>query len=385
MRGYFLVAFIAALSTYCLTWVVLRVALRFHIYPAIRARDVHTRPTPRIGGIAIFGGIMLGLAAAGRLSWFDEVFRHRGSIAALALASLLIVFIGVFDDLWDMEWYSKLAGQFLAAGILVWQGFQIVSLPIGGTLIGSGLVSAIVTTLFIVAAMNAVNFIDGLDGLVSGVMLIAATVFFFYVYLLTIRTSPTDYFNTATLVTSLIIGGCIGFLPWNWHPARIFMGDSGALLLGMLLAASAVSVTGQIDPEIMADSSVWLPLLVPVVVFTLPFIDFMLAVVRRVAAGKSPFSPDRRHLHHRLLNLGHNTYTAVLVFYSWTLVLSLSCFLFMLWSWWWVVGFFVIGVLVCTLLTFWPVLQPALGWGPRIPNELQLAARRFPPRNEDAQ
>ncbi|KAB1643742.1 undecaprenyl/decaprenyl-phosphate alpha-N-acetylglucosaminyl 1-phosphate transferase [Pseudoclavibacter sp. CFCC 14310] len=377
MKGYALVAFVAAVATWGLTWAVLRFALRFHIYPAIRARDVHTRPTPRLGGVAIFIGIMLGLFTASRIEWFSEVFRHPGQMAALAAASLLIVFIGVFDDLYDMVWYAKLAGQFLAAGILTWQGFQIVSLPIGGTLIGSGVVSALLTTILIVLTMNAVNFIDGLDGLVAGVILLASGVFFLYVYLLTVRTSPTDYFNLATLVAALLIGGCVGFLPWNWHPAKIFMGDSGAMLLGMLLAVSAISVTGQIDPQTLSDSSVWLPLLVPVVVLSLPFVDFALAVIRRVGAGKSPFSPDRKHLHHRLLGLGHNTYTAVAVFYSWTIVLSLSCFLFMVWPWPFVVVFAVIGILCCIVLTFWPVLQPQLGWGPPIPNELQLTARRI--------
>ncbi|MFU0805169.1 MAG: Undecaprenyl/decaprenyl-phosphate alpha-N-acetylglucosaminyl 1-phosphate transferase [Pseudoclavibacter caeni] len=378
MRGYALAALVAAVVTFVLTWGVLRFALRHHIYPQIRSRDVHTRPTPRLGGIAIYGGILLGLFTASRMTWFAEVFRHQGAVWALVGASTLIVFIGVFDDLYDMVWYAKLAGQFLAAGLLTWQGFQIVSLPIGGTLIGSGWASAALSALVIVLTMNAVNFIDGLDGLVTGVVLLASSVFFLYVYLLTVRTSPTDYFNTATLIAAVLVGGCAGFLPWNWHPARIFMGDSGAMLLGMLLAVSAISVTGQIDPQTMtSDSSIWLPLLVPVVVLSLPFIDFAMAVIRRVGAGRSPFSPDRRHLHHRLLDLGHNTYTAVATFYSWTLVLSLSCFLFMLWPWWLVALFAAVGVAACLTLTFWPVLQPRLGRGPAIPSELELAARRI--------
>ncbi|MFT8637005.1 MAG: MraY family glycosyltransferase [Pseudoclavibacter sp.] len=376
MRGYLIVMAVAAVCTLLLTVLVWRFSLRYHLYPAIRERDVHTRPTPRLGGIAIFLGIAIAVAVSSRIHWFRLVFDHPGPFVALAVAALLIVSIGVIDDLWDLEWYTKLAGQALAAGILAWQGFQIVSLPIGGVLIGSGGGSLAVTVIFIVLIMNAVNFIDGLDGLVTGVVLIASAVFFVYTYVLVTRTSPTDYFNLASLLTAAIVGACIGFLPMNWHPARIFMGDSGALLFGMLMAVSAVSVTGQIDPSLMRDQSVWIPLLLPILVLTIPLVDFTMAVFRRVRAGKSPFSADRKHLHHRLLDMGHNVFSAIAVFYSWTLVISVSCFLPIVLPLGWVLLWFVVGCAACILLTLWPRLQRRWTWLPQLPAEPRMMRHR---------
>jgi UDP-GlcNAc:undecaprenyl-phosphate GlcNAc-1-phosphate transferase len=377
VRGYLIVTAITAICTFVFTVIVWKFSLHFKLYPAIRARDVHTRPTPRLGGIAIFLGIVVSMLVASRIHWFRLVFDHPGPFLALVVAALLIVTMGVADDLWDLEWYTKLAGQLLAAGILAWQGFQIVSLPIGGVLIGSGGGSLVITVLFIVLIMNAVNFIDGLDGLVTGVVLIASGIFFLYTYLLVTRTSPTDYFNLASLLMVAIVGACLGFLPMNWHPARIFMGDSGALLLGMLMGVGAVSVTGQMDPDLVTyDRAAWFPLLLPILVLTIPLIDFTMAVTRRLRAGKSPFAADRKHLHHRLLDMGHNVFSAIAVFYAWTFIISLACLLSMLLPLGWVVLGFVLGAFACGVLTYWPRLQQRWPRLPQIPSEETMAVRR---------
>jgi UDP-GlcNAc:undecaprenyl-phosphate/decaprenyl-phosphate GlcNAc-1-phosphate transferase len=236
LRAYLLIMVVAALVTFAATFLTLRLSRKHSIMPEIRERDVHTDPTPRIGGLAMLIGFLVSLAVAASLGWFSSVFEDPIHILAIAAAATLIAIIGVLDDILDLDWTIKLAGQFMAAGILAWQGVQIVSLPIGGLVIGSYGVSIVVTIFITVLVINAVNFIDGLDGLVAGVVLIGTSVFFIYTYLLAQQTSPTNYFNLASLISAIVIGVCLGFLPLNWHKAKIFMGDSGAMLLGLLMA-----------------------------------------------------------------------------------------------------------------------------------------------------
>ena len=359
MRAYLLVAAISALVTYLATWVVLKLSHKYKIYPQIRARDVHTKPTPRLGGVAMFLGFTVALVIAGSLGWFHAVFEDPSHIIAIGLAALLITAIGFFDDLYDLDWTIKLGGQLAVAGILAWQGVQIVSLPIAGLTIGSFGMSLVVTVFLTVTVMNAVNFIDGLDGLVSGVVLIGTFSFFVYCYLLAQKTSPSNYFNLAGLLSAIVMGMCVGFLPHNWRPAKIFMGDSGAMLLGMLMATSALTVTGQIDPHTAGQDDLlpaFIPLILPLAILLLPLLDLTLAVVRRLRAGKSPFSADRKHLHHRLQDLGHGHVGSVVVFYVWTLLISVTCLLFFFWPWTSIAAFFFFGVLLATGYTLWPII-----------------------------
>jgi UDP-GlcNAc:undecaprenyl-phosphate GlcNAc-1-phosphate transferase len=275
----------------------------------------------------------------------------------------LITVIGFLDDLYDLDWSLKLAGQFVVAGILAWQGVQIVSLPVAGLTIGSFGISFVVTVFLTVLVMNAVNFIDGLDGLVAGVVLIGTVVFFAYSYLLAKQTSPTNYFNLASLISAIVIGMCVGFLPYNWHRAKIFMGDTGAMLLGLLMATSALTVTGQIDPTLVSRGEIvpaFIPLVLPLAILVLPLLDFSWAVLRRLRAGKSPFSADRLHLHHRLQDFGHSHLGAVVVFYVWTAVISGSCLLFFFLPVWNVVGIFSIGVVTALIYTVRPVIKRKL-------------------------
>jgi UDP-GlcNAc:undecaprenyl-phosphate GlcNAc-1-phosphate transferase len=269
---------------------------------------------------------------ASQLPQFQVVFSSPGPVVAILASAALIVIIGVADDIWDLDWLTKLTGQILAAGILAWQGVQLVTVPIGGVTIVPPVIGLVVTVFAVVLVMNAVNFIDGLDGLVAGVAIIANSVFFVYCYILTNAIGESEYFNIASLITAVLIGACVGFLPLNWHPAKIFMGDAGALLVGLMMAASAISVTGSVDPFTLISSRqllpAFIPILLPLAILVMPLLDFSLAVSRRLRAGKSPFSADRKHLHHRLLDMGHTHFQAVLIFYSWTAVFAVGTLLF---------------------------------------------------------
>ncbi|TPX04877.1 undecaprenyl/decaprenyl-phosphate alpha-N-acetylglucosaminyl 1-phosphate transferase [Schumannella luteola] len=372
MVFYVLVAGIAAIVTFTVAVLIYRLSHKYRLYPKIRARDVHTRPTPRLGGIAMFVGVIAAFAVASKLPAFELVFSDSGKILGVLGAALLTVVIGVIDDLIDLDWVTKLAGQVISAALLAWQGAQLASLPIpGGLLIGSPFLSLAATIFICMLVMNAVNFIDGLDGLVAGVAIIASGVFFIYTYVLSVGPTQTEYFNLASFLAVTVIGVCIGFLPLNWRPAKLFMGDAGALLVGLLMAASTIAATGQLDPGNVTvqvptpDSGVvlggsgllpaFIPILLPFAVLIVPLMDFALAVTRRLRAGKSPFSADRKHLHHRLLDMGHSHLHAVLIFYGWTLAASVGCLLFLFVDWWWALIVTALGFLVCAIITLSPL------------------------------
>jgi UDP-GlcNAc:undecaprenyl-phosphate GlcNAc-1-phosphate transferase len=354
--------------TFGLSLAVWKISVRYHLYLGIRERDMHTRPTPRLGGIAMFIGVLgafgVALLLAARHPVLNVVFADPTQVLAVLGGAFLIVVMGVIDDLWNLDWMTKLAGQFIAAGIVAWLGVQIYSLPIGGSItVGSSWMSLAITVFAIVLVMNAINFIDGLDGLVAGVALIANGAFLVYIYLLTREISPTNYFSLSAVIAAILVGACAGFLPLNWHPARMFMGDAGALLIGMLMAVSAISVTGKINPSTISGLGtgqlfpVFLPIILPFAVLVVPLLDFTMAVLRRLRAGKSPFSADRKHLHHRLIDMGHTSLGAVVVFYSWTAVLSVGCLLFFFRPYWIAGAFLIAGTTCCVLITLAPVLH----------------------------
>ncbi len=361
MLALMLMAVVSGAVTFGLSWLILRLSRKYRLYPAIRERDVHTRPTPRLGGIAMFFGVMVALLIASAIPFFRVVFANPSAVLAIAGAAFLIVLVGVADDIWDLDWTIKLAAQLLVAALVAWQGVQILSLPIGGLTVGSPYMSLTITILTIVLVMNAVNFIDGLDGLVAGVSLIANGVFLIYSYLLARETSPSNYFNLASLLAAVLVGACAGFLPFNWHRARLFMGDAGSMLVGLLMATSAIAVTGQIDPSSLARSELlpaFLPVVLPFAILLLPIADFTLAVLRRVSAGKSPFTADRKHLHHRLLDMGHSHLHAVLILYSWTATVSVGMLLFFVVKPYWIAAVILLaGLAACTVVTLLPLTR----------------------------
>jgi UDP-GlcNAc:undecaprenyl-phosphate GlcNAc-1-phosphate transferase len=245
----------------------------------------------------------------------------------------------------------------------------LFDLPFGGIVVPGAFPSLILTVFVVVLVMNAVNFVDGLDGLVAGVAIIANGTFFVYTYIQQSQNN-LNYFNLAALITAVLIGCCIGFLPINFHPAKMFMGDSGALLVGLLMAVSAINVTAYIDPGDVAtaklDHSIvlvsFIPILLPFAILILPLLDFGLAILRRIRAGKSPFSADRKHLHHRLLDMGHTHLNSVLLFYAWTLVVSVGLLMFLFVQWWWAVTFIIVGFIVTSAFTLAPLGRRRRAW-----------------------
>lgn len=354
MRVYLLVMLIAAAVTFLATPVARELAWASNAMTPVRDRDVHTTPTPRLGGVAMLVGFLAAMTLAAQMPFLEGVFEVTNQAWGIMAGATLVSLLGVADDIWDLDWVTKLAGQVLAAGVMAWQGVQLITFPVFGLTIGSSRLSLITTVLVVVVCINAVNFVDGLDGLAAGLIAIGGLGFFVYTYLLTRDATPSDYSNLATLVTVVLVGVCLGFLPHNFHPARIFMGDSGAMLLGLLVAAAAIVVTGQIGVGSQTrreEFPAFLPIVLPVAVLLLPLLDMVLAVVRRVGAGNSPFKPDRLHMHHRLLALGHSHRRAVLIMYLWTAVFAFGAAALALFSTTAVLVAVGVGTVAATLIT----------------------------------
>jgi UDP-GlcNAc:undecaprenyl-phosphate GlcNAc-1-phosphate transferase len=324
VREYLVVLFVAAAATYLLTPIARVGAVRVRALAEPRDRDVHAIATPRLGGLAMYAGILIAMLVARNLPALQVAFRESDVKAVLA-AGGVICLLGVADDKWGLDALTKLAGQVVAAGVMVLLGLQLlfVLVPGRGTISLGADVGVPLTVLLVLVTVNAINFVDGLDGLAAGVVGIAALAFFAFSYQLSVvqgfqRASPP------TLITAVLAGACLGFLPHNFNPARVFMGDSGSMLIGLMLAAATTSLTGQLDPNVHAADlfPALLPLLLPLAVLAVPFIDLVMAVIRRARAGRSPFSPDKEHLHHRLLEIGHSHTRAVLIMYFWTATLA---------------------------------------------------------------
>ena len=324
---------VAATVTYLLTPVARRIALRWGAMTAVRDRDVHAIPTPRLGGIAMLAGFAAGLLVATQMPFLGPRLSDGRQTVALLSGAVLICALGVADDKLELDALTKLAGQVLAAGVMVLGGVQMLYLPIGSlggsdddfpkTFVLGPVEGAVLTIALVVITVNAVNFVDGLDGLAAGIVAIAAAAFFIFSYILTVNGSLVRA-TTSGVVAAALVGVCVGFLPHNFSPARVFMGDSGSMLLGLLLASTTITLTGNVGPNSVSTdlTPTLLPLALPLAAMALPFLDVMLAIVRRTAAGRSPFAPDKQHLHHRLLERGHSHARAVLVMYLWSAVIS---------------------------------------------------------------
>jgi len=320
VREYLLVFVVAAVITYAATPFVRRLALATGAITAVRARDIHIVPIPRLGGVAMLLGFVAALLVASRLPYLSQIFAG-GEVMGVLIGAVIVCAVGVLDDIRELDWLTKLAGQMLAAGVMAFKGVQLLSLPLFGVTVLPTPVLVAITILIVVISANAVNFIDGLDGLAAGVVAIAGLAFFSYSYLLSRTYDPPNVFSSATFITAALVGCCVGFLPHNFHPARLFMGDSGSLMLGLLLAAATISMTGSIDPSAQvggnAAVAILLPVVLPLAIMSLPLLDVWLAVVRRTRAGRRPWNPDAQHLHHRMLEIGHSHVQAVLLLYLW--------------------------------------------------------------------
>ncbi len=356
MREYILCLLAAAAVTYLLTPLARELALKWRVVAPVRDRDVHDTPTPLLGGLAMVGGLLTGLILASKLPMMSAVFEGGRTPVALLSGVAIIVALGVIDDKWGLDAPTKLAGQVLAAGVMAFQGIAIIWLPIGGTFVLDPLTSVLFTVLIVVISINAINFIDGLDGLAAGIVMVAAGAFFGYAYLLSVE-SGLERATLATLVSVLLVGITAGFLPNNYAPARIFMGDTGSMLLGLLLAAGTITLAGQVDPSALGTGVLLptlLPILLPIAVMAVPLIDLFLAVVRRTKARRNPFAPDKQHLHHRLLEMGHSHRRAVLLMYAWTALVAGAAVAVAFVPWPYAVGGFIVGLMALV----WLVRRP---------------------------
>ncbi|MFG2223517.1 MraY family glycosyltransferase [Streptomyces sp. NPDC048644] len=385
VREYLLTLCVTAAVTYLLTGPVRKFAIAAGAMPEIRARDVHREPTPRLGGIAMFGGLCAGLLVASHLTNLRSVFDNSNEPRALLSGAALIWLLGVLDDKWGVDALVKLGGQMIAAGVMVLQGLTILWIPIPGvgTVSLTPMQGTLLTVALVVITINAVNFVDGLDGLASGMVCIAAAAFFMYAYRMWFGYG-IEAAAPATLFSVVLMGMCLGFLPHNMHPARIFMGDSGSMLIGLVMAAGAVSVTGQVDPDLLnlkagglreathAMVPVYIPLLLPLTIIAVPVADLILAIVRRTWHGQSPFAADRGHLHHRLLEIGHSHSRAVLIMYFWSALIAFGAVAYSVnnASMWIVLGIVLLSAVGLVLL-----LLPR--FTPRAP---RWAERMVPPR-----
>jgi len=311
------IAFASALC-YLITPFVKSLALKAGAFIHLRSRDTHTALTPRWGGIGMWISMSITFLVVSHLPLVAKSFGREAT--GIFLAGTFIMILGALDDLYDLDSITKFAGQAVAGGILLLYGVQILWLPINGIYILPPSIGQLLTILFVMVVINAINFVDGLDGLATGIVAICAMAFFGFAYLLAV-VNGLNRAGAPSLITAIIIGVCIGFLPHNYHPARIFMGDSGAMFLGLLLSAAAITLTGQIDLNAITSESsnkVLLPLLLPFSVLAIPLIDLGMAIVRRISAGRSPFTADKEHLHHRLLSMGNSHRRTSAILYSWT-------------------------------------------------------------------
>lgn len=362
--AYVIVGVAAALTTALATFVVRRraTAAGFVVAPDER-HHVHEHATPTLGGLAMFAGLVVGLGVAWGIGDFAAVFAAPSEMLGLLLAAILICGVGVLDDVRPVSAPAKVAGMVVAGSVLSLAGVSLLVLriPFVDMVLLSPDLSALFTVVWVVLIANAVNLIDGLDGLAAGIVGIAAATFLLYAVRLGDAGVLFDG-NPGALLAVLVLGICVGFLPHNMYPARIFMGDSGALLLGLLMAASTVSVGGRTDAPFSGQSFFFFaPLFIPLFILGVPLFDMTFAIIRRIATrGLKVTDADKEHVHHRIMKLGHGHRRAVFILWGWTALLSS----FVLWPTYTGEGDAIVptGIAAVCLLLF-TVLHPRLRTG----------------------
>ncbi|MHB8668993.1 MAG: glycosyltransferase family 4 protein [Acidimicrobiales bacterium] len=324
MAGYAVVFAVAVLATFGLTPLVRRLAVRVGAVAMPDERRIHAAPTPTLGGAAMFVAFLVAMGVASQLGSFREVFQGSSEPLGVVLAAALIFTVGCLDDLIEVSPPAKLAGQVLAAMVLWRLGVVMFyfRIPFADFVVLSENVVPLVTAVWVAAMANAVNLIDGLDGLAAGIVAIAAAGFFLYARQLSnAGLLPPD--NIGPLLAVIACGVCVGFLPHNFHPARIFMGDAGAMFLGLLMAAATMVVGGRTADQFSGQTYFFFaPLFIPFFILGVPMLDTAFAIVRRARRRTALAMPDREHLHHRLMRLGHGQRRSVLILWAWTAVLS---------------------------------------------------------------
>jgi UDP-GlcNAc:undecaprenyl-phosphate/decaprenyl-phosphate GlcNAc-1-phosphate transferase len=323
---YIIIGACAAGATFLFTYPVKRVAVRFGWVAVPDERRVHSVTTPDVGGIAMFGGFLVAMLVARLLGSFDSLFASTSELLGVVLAACVIFIVGLADDIRDLSAPAKVAGTVVAALLLVWQGVTMLyfRLPLVDVYLLANEWVPLITIVWLLGMTQAINLIDGLDGLAAGIVAIAAAAFFLYSRELE-RVDGLAEPNIGPLICIIAAGICLGFLPHNFNPAKIFMGDGGALLLGLLMATSTSVVGGRSTPEqkFFGQSYFFFaPLFIPVLILGVPIFDTLFAIVRRASRRQSFATADKGHLHHRLMNLGHGQRRSVLILWLWTGLLS---------------------------------------------------------------
>src|SRR6478609_3500095 len=285
-------------------------------------RSVHTKPTPSLGGAAMFAGFLVAMAVASQLGQFHEIFADDTETLGLLLAAAVMFVVGAIDDLRDVSPPAKIAGQVLSGSILSLLGvtmlyFRVPFARYDYVVLSSDL-APLVTVLTVVVMANAINLIDGLDGLAAGIVAIAGFAFFLYADRL-FKAGLLEGSNIAPLVAIIAVGVCVGFLPHNLNPAKIIMGDAGALFLGLLMATTTITVGGRTADQFSGQTYFFFaPLFIPIVILGIPIIDTAFSFFRRVYRRTAFHVADKDHLHHRLMRLGHSTRRTVTILWLWT-------------------------------------------------------------------
>ncbi len=314
----------AVVGTAVLTPVVRFLAFKVGAVVQPDERRVHETPTATLGGAAMFVSFLVAFAVASRLETFSDVFSRTSEPLGVVVGGAIIFFVGALDDLRPVSAPAKIAGQVLAASTLYLLGVTLffVRVPFVGVWGLSPDIVPLITVFWVVLMANAINVIDGLDGLAAGIVAIAAGAFYLYSQELLDEGLITSA-NVGPLVALVAFGCCLGFLPHNFHPARIFMGDSGALLLGVLMAASTMTTGGRVVDQFSGQVYFFFaPMIIPFVVLGVPLFDTAWAAIRRARQRVPMSQADKNHLHHRLMALGHGHRRSVLILWGWTALLS---------------------------------------------------------------
>ncbi len=325
---YLIVGAIAAIVTFVTTPIVGRVARRFDWVVQPDSRRVHTVATPDVGGIAMFVGFTVAFGAARLMDTFDPLFAHFSEPRGVLFAATVVFFVGFIDDIREVSAPAKVMGTIVAGVVLVYYGVTMFyfRLPFLDVYILSDEWVPLITVIWLLGMTNAINLIDGLDGLAAGIVAIGAGAFFLYSQRLADLPGMITQPNIGPLVAILAVGICVGFLPHNFNPARIFMGDGGALLLGLLMAVSTSVVGGRVDPTtpgVVGQTYFFLaPLIIPLFILGVPILDTFFAIIRRAARRQGVTSADKGHLHHRLMEMGHGQRRSVIILWTWTALLS---------------------------------------------------------------
>ncbi len=318
LRHYAALIAVAAVVALVATPVVRRLSMSLGLLDAPNARKVHVAPISRLGGVAIYLGIVAAMTmqvvGEAYLGWGGSVLNSQEGLSlGIVFAGITLVFVvGLIDDVFDIPPLAKLAGQVVAAGVVAVGGLSIefVGNPFGGGLLLLGLLSIPVTVFYLVGFANVINLIDGLDGLAAGVSVIAASS-------LLVLAAQGNRLDAAALAAALI-GACLGFLRHNFHPASIFMGDSGAMLLGFTLGV--VSLLG------VMKTTAAIALAVPLLIVGVPIFDTASAILRRLRHKRPIHEADAGHIHHRLLGRGFGHRQTVLIIYVWSGALALGAY-----------------------------------------------------------